>query len=368
MSYVTLDSVTKTYGRFRAVADLNIQVEDGEFFSLLGPSGCGKTTTLRMIAGFVPPTSGEVILSGENVTRLAPEKRNVGIVFQNYAIFPHMTVAQNVGYGLKLRRMDKKLIAEEVEKALQQVSMEGLANRMPSQLSGGQLQRVALARVIILEPKLLLLDEPLSALDKKLREEMRIWLKDLQHKLGLTTIYVTHDQDEALFLSDRIAVMREGVIEQIGTPNEIYDSPNTRFVADFIGDANIFPARLVSRDGSVLQVETNFGVKVACETSHARPLNLEQGAIHLMIRPEKVRFGTLAENADNRIKARVVAMNYLGSKNRILLEVESGEKIVSDVLNIGEESISCGAETWIGWSRDACQLFAESPPRQRQGK
>ena len=368
MSYVTLDSVTKTYGRFRAVAELKIQVEDGEFFSLLGPSGCGKTTTLRMVAGFVPPTSGEVILSGENVTRLAPEKRNVGIVFQNYAIFPHMTVAQNVGYGLKLRRMDKRLIAEQVEKALQQVSMEGLANRMPSQLSGGQLQRVALARVIILEPKLLLLDEPLSALDKKLREEMRIWLKDLQHKLGLTTIYVTHDQDEALFLSDRIAVMREGVIEQIGTPNEIYDSPATRFVADFIGDANIFPARLISRDGSVLHVETNVGVKVSCETSHARPLDLEQGAIHLMIRPEKVRVGTLAESADNRIRARVVAMNYLGSKNRILLEIESGEKFVSDVLNVGEESIDIGAETWIGWSRNACQLFAESPPRQREGQ
>ena len=253
----TLDSVSKTYGSFRAVSNLKVQVEDGEFFSLLGPSGCGKTTTLRMIAGFVPPTSGEVILSGEDVTRLPPEKRNVGIVFQNYAIFPHMTVAQNVGYGLKLRRMDKKLIAEQVERALQQVSMEGLANRMPSQLSGGQLQRVALARVIILEPKLLLLDEPLSALDKKLREEMRIWLKNLQHELGLTTIYVTHDQDEALFLSDRIAVMREGVIEQIGTPNEIYDSPATRFVADFIGDANIFPARVISRDGSVVHVETN---------------------------------------------------------------------------------------------------------------
>ena len=360
--------MTKTYGRFRAVADVKIQVEDGEFFSLLGPSGCGKTTTLRMIAGFVSPTSGEVILSGENVTRLAPEKRNVGIVFQNYAIFPHMTVAQNVGYGLKLRRMDKRLIAEQVEKALQQVSMEGLASRMPSQLSGGQLQRVALARVIILEPKLLLLDEPLSALDKKLREEMRIWLKDLQHKLGLTTIYVTHDQDEALFLSDRIAVMREGVIEQIGTPNEIYESPATRFVADFIGDANIFPARLISRDGSVLYVETNVGVKVACETSRARPLNLDQGAIQLMIRPEKVRVGNLAENADNRIKARVVAMNYLGSKNRILLEIEAGEKIVSDVLNVGEDSLDIGAETWIGWSRDACQLFAESLPRQRERK
>ncbi len=368
MSYVTLDSVSKTYGSFRAVSNLKVQVEDGEFFSLLGPSGCGKTTTLRMIAGFVPPTSGEVILSGEDVTRLPPEKRNVGIVFQNYAIFPHMTVAQNVGYGLKLRRMDKKLIAEQVERALQQVSMEGLANRMPSQLSGGQLQRVALARVIILEPKLLLLDEPLSALDKKLREEMRIWLKNLQHELGLTTIYVTHDQDEALFLSDRIAVMREGVIEQIGTPNEIYDSPATRFVADFIGDANIFPARVISRDGSVVHVETNVGVKVACETSHARPLSLKQGAIHLMIRPEKIRVGTQAENADNRIKARVVAMNYLGSKNRILLEIESGEKIFSDVLNIGEESIDIGAETWIGWSCNACQLFSESPPRQHEGK
>jgi putative spermidine/putrescine transport system ATP-binding protein len=249
MSHVEVRNVHRSYGDFVAVNDANFSIAKGEFFSLLGPSGCGKTTTLRMIAGFVAPSHGQILLQGEDVTRTPPERRGIGLVFQNYAIFPHMTVAKNIGYGLRLRRRPKEEITRRVRDALAQVGLDGYEERTPDQLSGGEQQRVALARVIVLEPRLLLLDEPLSALDKRLRDEMRVWLKQLQNDLGITTVYVTHDQDEALSLSDRIAVMNRGVVQQIGAPSEIYERPRNRFVADFIGESNLIPVTVRTVNG-----------------------------------------------------------------------------------------------------------------------
>ncbi|MGO2749758.1 MAG: ABC transporter ATP-binding protein [Pseudoclavibacter sp.] len=239
---VTLTGVSKTFGDFTAVESLDLQVRSGEFFSMLGPSGSGKTTVLRMIAGFEQPTEGTIELGGTDVTNVPPFSREVNTVFQDYALFPHMTVAQNVAYGLRVRRASKSERAERVQQALEQVQLAHLADRKPSQLSGGQRQRIALARALILKPRVLLLDEPLGALDKQLREQMQIELKQIQREIGITFIFVTHDQEEALTLSDRIAVFNKGRIEQIGTPIEVYDSPATPFVAGFLGVSNLLEA------------------------------------------------------------------------------------------------------------------------------
>ena len=228
-----INNLTKDFGELRAVDDVSININVGEFFSILGPSGCGKSTTLRMVAGFVLPTNGQILVGDTDITYQAPEKRNIGFVFQNYAIFPHMNVFDNISFGLRMRNFDKKTISTKVIKALEQVNLTGFEARFQRELSGGEQQRVALARVLVTEPQILLLDEPLSALDKKLREEMKIWIKELQRKLKITTVYVTHDQSEALTMSDRIAVMDKGKISQIGTPTDIYEKPQNKFVADF---------------------------------------------------------------------------------------------------------------------------------------
>ncbi len=245
MATVELVNLRKTYKETEAVRRFSQRIEEGEFFSMLGPSGCGKTTTLRMIAGFVRPTEGDVFIAGQNVTDLPPEKREIGIVFQNYAIFPHMNVFNNIAYGLKVRKLSRNAIRERVERALSTVGLAGYGERFQRQLSGGEQQRVALARVLVIEPRILLLDEPLSALDKKMREEMKYWIKDLQQKLRITTVYVTHDQNEALTMSDRIAVMNKGVVEQVGTPKEIYETPVSRFVTNFIGESNILAGKVL---------------------------------------------------------------------------------------------------------------------------
>ena len=281
---IDIVGVTKTYdGNTRAVDAVDMSIREGEFFSLLGPSGCGKTTTLRMIAGFETPTEGVIEVGGVDVTHVPAHKRDMGMVFQNYALFPHRTVGENVAFGLRMRGMERTTIARKVTDALAQVELVGYEDRRPGQLSGGQQQRVALARAIVIEPRVLLCDEPLGALDKKLRQAMQFELKQLQRKLGLTMVFVTHDQEEALAMSDRIAVMNAGKVEQIGAPSDIYDRPSTRFVADFIGDTNLFRGEVI-RDGggnSVLQVDKGLSIELAAPPEAT-------GAVSIALRPEKI--------------------------------------------------------------------------------
>ena len=290
---ITLTSVTKQFGDTRAVDDVSLQIESGEFFSLLGPSGCGKTTTLRIIGGFVYPTSGEVFINGEPMKQTPPYRRPVNTVFQNYALFPHKTVAQNIAFGLQMKKMPKAKTAAEVERFLELIRLPGYGDRKPSELSGGEKQRVALARALINQPTILLLDEPLAALDLQLRKQMQLELKTLQRQVGITFVYVTHDQGEALALSDRIAVMRDGELLQVGTPAEIYDAPQTRFVANFIGTSNFFEGTL-SRLETTLIPTTKFAtVELATEP----PIqivgkhngNVQPGdSITVAIRPERI--------------------------------------------------------------------------------
>ncbi len=295
---ISILGLSKKFGDFTAVDKLDLEIKAGEFFSMLGPSGSGKTTVLRMIAGFELPTAGTIHLYGEDVTTKAPFDRDVNTVFQDYALFPHLSVIENVEYGLKVRKIDKKLRLDRAMAALNKVHLGDFANRKPSELSGGQRQRVALARAIVVEPKILLLDEPLGALDLKLREKMQIELKELQRELGITFIFVTHDQDEALTLSDRIAIFNNGKIEQIGTPEELYEKPATEFVARFVGTANIFEPE---------QSQKLFGFS---EKS--------------MIRPEQVEIGAAGD------PAKVVEAIYLGSSIRLILDL-AGQQIIAEV-------------------------------------
>ncbi len=287
---VEIHNVNKHYGENHVVKDLNMVVEEGEFLSILGPSGCGKTTTLRMIAGFEQQSDGDILVEGERVENKEPFERNVNTVFQSYALFPHMTVFDNVGFGLKMKGVKKQQIKELVKDALSMVQLEGFDKRYPSQLSGGQKQRVAIARAIVNKPRVLLLDEPLGALDLKLRKQMQIELKRLQKRLGITFIYVTHDQEEALTMSDRIVVMNAGVLEQMGTPTEIYESPRTKFVADFIGESNLFEA-VVSHEGDdalVLAAEAG--------TMQGKGSGFEDGElIYVSVRPEKVQCASIPQ-------------------------------------------------------------------------
>jgi spermidine/putrescine ABC transporter ATP-binding subunit len=284
---VHLDGVTKRFGKITALDDVSLLVRRGELMTLLGPSGCGKTTLLNLVAGFLMPDSGEIAIDGRRIANVPAYRRDIGIMFQSYALFPHMNVAANVGYGLRMRRIAKPEIARRVAEALALIKLEGLDDRKPRQLSGGQQQRVALARALVIRPKVLLLDEPFSALDRNLRASMQVELKEIQRKLGVTTIFVTHDQSEALSLSDRIAVIAEGRIHQLGTPDEIYRRPVDRFVASFVGDVNVLRARLERIDGAIATVALGAArVRVP-----ARPL---QGAapgavVDLFVRPEDLR-------------------------------------------------------------------------------
>ncbi|TAM70522.1 MAG: ABC transporter ATP-binding protein [Microbacteriaceae bacterium] len=302
-SAIRLTGLTKEFGRVRAVDDVDLEIAAGEFFSMLGPSGSGKTTVLRLIAGFEQPSRGGIELFGRDVTRMAPFDRDVNTVFQDYALFPHMSVLDNVAYGLRVRGVAKKERLERARKALANVRLEHLAARKPTQLSGGQRQRVALARATVVEPKALLLDEPLGALDLKLREQMQVELKQLQRDLGITFIFVTHDQEEALTLSDRIAVFNAGRIEQLGTPSDLYERPASRFVADFVGTSNLFDAEL---SAAVLG---------------------RQG--HHSIRPEKMTVGAETQLGDGLRNAAgtVVEAIYLGSGIRIVVDLDAGPRV-----------------------------------------
>jgi iron(III) transport system ATP-binding protein len=290
--YMTLDHVTKVFpprggvGEVTAVHDVSLQIQKGELVTLLGPSGCGKTTTLRMIAGFEFPTSGVIILDGKEINELPSHKRDMSMVFQSYALFPHLTVFENIAYGLNVQKMPRKEITDRVNRVLDLVHLEGYGHRAPNQLSGGQQQRVALARALVMEPKVLLMDEPLSNLDAKLREEMRSEIRRIQQELNITSVYVTHDQIEAMTLSDRIVVMNEGIIEQIGSPVEVYRYPNSRFVANFIGRANFAEGKVIRQDGSTLTL-TSLGETVTLE--NVRRSFTEGEDVTMIVRPEMVQ-------------------------------------------------------------------------------
>lgn len=314
MSYqLELQNVFKLFGSIKAVDDVSLNIEHGEFLTLLGPSGSGKTTTLNMIAGFEIPTSGDILLENEDITTVAPNRRGIGMVFQNYALFPHMTVYENIAFPLKMRKIDGVKIRKMTAEALELVKLPGFETRYPNQLSGGQQQRVALARALVFQPKILLMDEPLGALDKKLRDHMRLEIKHLQESLSITVIYVTHDQEEALTMSDRIAIMNNGRIVQLDKPVELYESPANLFVADFIGESNFLEGRVAETSGDSAAIETKEGLKVWVR----RPARMESGEeFSVAVRPEKIQVldGEQAgpEEIVNRFSGRVEEIVYLG--------------------------------------------------------
>jgi len=329
---VDLKNISKRFGATQAVDDVTVEIADGEVFFLLGPSGCGKTTLLRTIAGFCAPDAGDVLFDGRAVTGLPPHKRNTGMVFQNYALWPHMSVAANVAFGLNVpgRRVPAAERAERVNKMLKTVQIETLAERKPNELSGGQQQRVALARALVVAPDCLLLDEPLSNLDAKLRLTMRTEIRRIVKEIGVTTVYVTHDQKEALSMADRCAVMNAGRIEQIGTPTELYNLPRNRFVADFVGEANLLPGTVLSADQTTVSVESSMG-KWTCAAREPAP---EPGAkVLLCVRPEAIAIEATAQDTPNSFPATVAQSTYLGETAQYVLNTADGAEITAFELN-----------------------------------
>jgi putative spermidine/putrescine transport system ATP-binding protein len=355
MARIELEAVSKRYGDFHAVRDFSMTIEQGELVVLLGPSGCGKTTTLRMIAGFVPVTSGRIRLGGRDVTNLPPHRRNTGLVFQGYALFPHLTAAENIAFGLEMRGLSEAIVREKVASALRLVRLDDLGDRLPRQLSGGQQQRVALARALVIEPDALLLDEPLSNLDAKLREEVRVEIRQLQRALGLTTVMVTHDQDEALAMADRLVVMSAGAIQQIGTQRELYEHPHNHFVAGFVGRTNFLRGQLVEpevfRSDGGLTLRCNGrsapsgGVAAAGPSSGARRA--------LALRPERLALGASADPArSNRVAGTVEFASYLGAIIEYYVRLSSGETLRVHAPNTGaagDRAWALGETVHVSW-------------------
>jgi len=326
---IRLERLVKRFGSFTAIDGIDLTIPAGQFFSLLGPSGCGKTTTLRMVAGFEQPTSGGVLLDGVDMAGIPPNKRNVNTVFQSYALFPHMKVFDNVAFGLRRAHVDKSQVKQRVDAALEQVQLTALARRKPAQLSGGQQQRVALARALVLQPEVLLLDEPLGALDAKLRRQLQVELKALQEQIGVTFLYVTHDQEEAITMSDQVAVMNHGRVEQAATPREMYEEPSTAFVADFLGVSNLMEAHATGPSGPGVALELGPGVAVEA----ARGDVAARGAVKAVIRPERVRIEPAGSGGPNRVPAMVTRSVYLGNGVRVIVHLASGQPIVALVSN-----------------------------------
>ena len=341
MAEIRLESVVKRFKETVAVNDLSVTVNDGEFFSLLGPSGCGKTTTLRMIGGFEEPTSGRVFLGGDDVTDVPPYKRNVNTVFQSYALFPHLDVFENVAFGLKRRKVATDEIESRVMDMLELVRMQGFEKRKVNQLSGGQQQRVALARALVNKPQVLLLDEPLGALDLKLRKEMQLELKRIQSDVGITFIYVTHDQDEAMTMSDRIAVMNAGKIEQLGSPEEVYELPATSFVASFLGASNLLGGEIEGVDGDIAKVRLGAGVVVSVPAAR---LTTPSGHVEIGVRPEKLQLVAAGSNPShpNVLEGRVVASSYTGISTSYQVETDDGAVLVAYEQNVAGSSARIG--------------------------
>ncbi|MDQ8732330.1 ABC transporter ATP-binding protein [Bradyrhizobium sp. LHD-71] len=347
MATIALRHVTKRYHHTPSVDDISLDIAQGELVAFVGPSGCGKTTTLRMIAGLTDVTSGSILFDGRDVSDLPTYRRNTGIVFQGYALFPHMTVAENVAFGLQMRRVRGTAMAERVNDALAMVRLEDYAHRLPREMSGGQQQRVALARAIAIKPDALLLDEPLSALDAKLRQEVRDEIRRLQRSLGLTTVFVTHDQEEAVSIADRIVVMNAGKIEQVGSPQEVYEKPATRFVAQFIGLSNFLsgeveaPGRFRIRGGGLLTYGDG---------------KVNGGRQDLIVRPEKIELGAKPDQGLNHLEGVIDSVTYLGPLTEVRVRLASGEKLVAHRQNrrLGElETFQPGQPTTIAWAPEA---------------
>jgi spermidine/putrescine transport system ATP-binding protein len=353
---IQLERVHKRFGNFVAVHDANFSIARGEFFAMLGPSGCGKTTTLRMIAGFEAPTSGVVRLDGQDVSRVPPYRRNVNTVFQQYALFPHMSVWDNVAFGPRSHKMGRAEMKQRVGDMLDIVRLADFAHRKPSQLSGGQQQRVALARALVNYPSALLLDEPLAALDLKLRQAMQIELKRIQREVGITFVFVTHDQEEALTMSDRIAVMSEGLVEQIGSPREIYDAPATVFVAGFIGSANLFPSTVDTVEGTTAVVDI-AGQRVMVPRAEESPRSGADAIV--MVRPERVRVLMDAPpDGVAGVPCTVRDLTFQGPVVRVALETLAGAEVIAQVA--AEDQLPLlrpGDRVWAGWEVAAARLL-----------
>jgi spermidine/putrescine transport system ATP-binding protein len=351
---VELSGVTKRFGEFVAVDDLTLEIYEGEFFSLLGPSGCGKTTTLRMIAGFEEPTEGEISVAGEPMRGVPPYRRPVNTVFQSYAVFPHMNVFDNVAFGLRRAGVKGEELRQRVTEACAMVQLEGFEKRRPNMLSGGQQQRVALARALVNRPKVLLLDEPLGALDLKLRKEMQLELKSLQHEVGITFVYVTHDQEEALTMSDRIAVMNEGRVQQVADPTTLYELPDNRFVANFIGQTNVFSGTVESVNADRVTLRTRGGARIEAVTREEN--GLEVGAeAYATVRPEKVRFGS---TGDNTINAEIRQIVYLGISTQFIAELSDGGALVLHQQNVHDAAgPAIGDEVSVAWDARNCLVL-----------
>jgi spermidine/putrescine transport system ATP-binding protein len=366
---IEIDHVVKRFGEFVAVDDVDFSIGQGEFFSMLGPSGCGKTTTLRMIAGFEQPTSGAIRLDGVDVSKVSPNRRDVNTVFQQYALFPHMNVFDNVAFGPQSRKVDKATIKKRVTEMLEVVRLTEFASRRPAQLSGGQQQRVALARALVNLPKALLLDEPLGALDLKLRHAMQFELKRIQREVGITFVYVTHDQEEALTMSDRIAVMSDGRVEQIGTPAEIYDNPASVFVAGFIGQANLWPATVTDHAAGATRVNALGGASLfgSCGDS-----TLAVGsAATLMVRPERISISlaqpTSQSGGDQSVNATVSDLAFQGPIVRLALEAADGSPIIANVDPDADlPLLRPGDSVWASWTQSAACVLPTVPNQQPQ--
>ena len=350
--------VRKSYdGKVDAVHALNLEVADGEFLTLLGPSGSGKTTTLMMLAGFEQPSDGRIFVGPEDITDVAVEKRGIGMVFQNYALFPNMTVGENIGFPLKVRGLSGAEIASQVKRALSMVRLEGLADRRPQQLSGGQQQRVAVARALVFEPRLVLLDEPLGALDRQLREQMQYELKHLHARLGVTMVYVTHDQIEAMTMSDRVAVFSAGQLRQVAPPRQLYEAPESLFVAQFLGESNTLLGTVDRRNGAECAVTLAGGATViATAVGSCTPGT----SVNVALRPEKMLLGAAASSCANRFDAKVLEVSFLGDQLRLRLATLGHEDVVIKLPNAaGQEALEPGTALTIGWRAEDCRALAD---------
>jgi putative spermidine/putrescine transport system ATP-binding protein len=349
MARLEIDRITKRYGDVHAVRDVTLEVADGEFMVLLGPSGCGKTTTLRVVAGFAEPTAGAVRLGQRDITRLPPWKRNAGLVFQNYALFPHLTVAENVAFGLEMRKVEQTQIGSRTSEALRLVRLEQLGDRLPRQLSGGQQQRVALARALVFRPDVLLLDEPLSNLDAKLRQEVRVEIRELQRKLALTTVMVTHDQEEALTMADRLVVMHDGSVRQVGTQQDLYERPTDRFVAGFVGRSTFIEGQIEAPG----RFRSAGGLALACPATSAGPATLA-------LRPERIMVAGVPQTGmDNDLPGVVEFVSYLGAAVDLHVRISARERVVVQIANrTGNPPPKVGDRVYVAWPAANGLVFA----------